>query len=99
MAIDAAVAEPRLGRRDRAVGHLGAALAGELAHGEAGVRLPGQVVGPAAQLMRAGQIQKRRQRGPRLDRAGGDQLGDRQQLDLRLVLVQWCVGQHVVGGA
>jgi hypothetical protein len=43
-----------------------------------------------------GQVQERRQRRAAFDDTGGDELRDRQQLDLRLLRIKRGKGEHAV---
>ncbi len=97
MPVDAAVGQPRLGGSDSAIGNLGGLAAGQFADGEIAPLFPGNVIRAAARLMRAGEIEKRRQHGAALDRSGGDELRNRQQFDLGRIGRQWGVGQYAVG--
>ena len=99
VAVHAAIGQPQLGRPHGPLRHLGAVPPGEFADGEVAPLGPGQVQRPAARLVRAGQVRERRQHGPRLDRAGRDQLRKRQHLDPRLRRLQRRVAEHAVGGA
>ena len=99
MAIDAAIGQPRLGRRHGAVGHLGPLPPGILAYRKVAIAGPGQVERPAAGLARIGQVGERGQHGPRLDCAAGHQLRQRQKFHLRVIGVQRRVGQNAIGRA
>jgi len=99
VAIDPAVAQPRLGSRDGPVGHFGPLSPGELADGRLAARLPRQIVRSPTHLVRGGQVDERRQRGPRLDRARRHQLRNRQQRDPRPIFLQRSICQHAVGRA
>ena len=99
MAIDAAVAQPRLGRRHGSVGHFRRLTPRELADGELALLGPGQIERPAGGLLLRGQIKKTRQLAARFGRAGGHKLRNRQQFQPRLILIQRSVGQNAIGCA
>ena len=98
-AIDAAVAEPRLRRRDEPARHARALLARELADAEVAARRPGQGEAPGRHVVRAGEVEERRQRRPRRDLARRDELRHVEDPDRRGPALRVDVGARRVGRA
>src|SRR5207249_1209070 len=72
--VDAAVAEPRLGRGDEPARHASALLAREQARAEVPPGGPGKVEAPRRQIVRAGQVDEGRQGRAGSQLAGRDEL-------------------------
>ena len=101
-AIDARMAQPRLGRADEARLDLSALLAGVLAGGVVALRCPRQFEAARRHLARAREIQEGRQQRPILDDARLDDLGDGQDdgaLGFALGRRRIDVGEGAVGRA
>jgi len=95
-AIDSCMTQPRLGRTHRPLGDFGRLAASQFADSKIAACGPRQIEHSLADLMLASQVQERRQRAQRLDRAGSHQLGNGQQLDGRLLDIQRRVSNHAV---